>query len=361
MKKISLEELLKESGSKRYKEQYEYVIGQIDKRRIRPVKTSSLNGKKPALHVSYWVLKEEADYSAQIEELQFEMSPAIQTDYYLKHLDVYADEVKWVRLLNRYFLEQGEEEPELVSLNERSFQIWGREKFLQREHGKKVLAHCGIGLEKLRIYRTTEPLAYYSISRQAPQTIVIVENKDTFYSMRRFLMQGKRKIFGEEVGTVIYGAGKGILRSAEDFRFCVEPYIRNGKNRLLYFGDLDYEGVGIYELLARMFGNMGSGGQELEGDKPLTEPEKWLAEQGPGMAGEMPLPEVEPFVQAYEKMIQKMEQSGFGFIPTSSVNQNQNLTGHFFGFFSEEMKQKMNGVLQIGKYIPQEIVNIGDF
>ena len=150
MKKISLEELLKESGSKRYKEQYEYVIGQIDKRRIRPVKTSSLNGKKPALHVSYWVLKEEADYSAQIEELQFEMSPAIQTDYYMKHLDVYADEVKWVRLLNRYFLEQGEEEPELVSLNERSFQIWGREKFLQREHGKKVLAHCGIGLEKLR-------------------------------------------------------------------------------------------------------------------------------------------------------------------------------------------------------------------
>lgn len=186
MRKISLEQLLLESGEEAYLEQYRYVCRRMEAQELIPVKASPLNGKKPALHLSYWLVEKAADYTDEIEELKFQMAPEIRTDYYLKHLGVYREESQWVRLLNSYFLEQkiagNFREPADVSLNERSFQIWGREKFLQREQGRKILAHCGVELEQLNVYGTTEPLAYYSSSRSIPQTILILENKDTFYS-----------------------------------------------------------------------------------------------------------------------------------------------------------------------------------
>ena len=55
MKKISLEQLLGESRADNYREQYQYVCGLIEKQKILPVKSSPLNGKKPALHQSYWL------------------------------------------------------------------------------------------------------------------------------------------------------------------------------------------------------------------------------------------------------------------------------------------------------------------
>lgn len=393
MKKISLEELQKESRTESYPEQYRYICGLIEQQRITPVKSSPRNGKKPALHTSYWLAEEKPDYGEELEELQFRTVPAIRTDYYLNHPEVYREERKWVRLLNRFFLEQGEAGSRnlpYVSLNERSFRIWGREKFLQREQGRKILAHCGIGLEELRVYRTTEPLAYYSRTRRVPQTILILENKDTFYTMRRWLMgegsgmaafgnkaggldfadkapakagravetgadepdraggageaaQGNtgeppfHRIFGSEISTVIYGAGKGILRSSQDFRFCVEPHINHPENEVLYFGDLDYEGIGIYERLAALF----STGEETA-----------------GRAGRH---EIKPFIRAYEKMMDKARGYGKDFLPDMSGNQNRNLSGLFFRYFSHDTKEAMIQLLEAGKYIPQEIVAITDF
>ena len=328
MKRISLEQLLKESKKESYSEQYRYVRELLAKQNIKEVKNSPLNGKTPALHISYWVLEEAPDYEEQIEELKFQTAPAIRTDYYLNHLDVYQKEQKWVRLLNQYFLRQKAEDQEPVSLNERSFQIWGREKFLQREEGKKILSHCGVSLDQLYVYSTTEPLAYYSACREVPQTIVILENKDTFYSMRKSLLRGADLIFDKKIGTVIYGAGKGISRSFEDFRFCVEPHINAPENEILYFGDLDYEGIGIYEHLEQTFAS----------DH-----------------------EIMPFVAAYEKMVQKAGECGRDFLPDSSERQNRNISGRFFRYFSEEMTDAMKQILASGKYIPQEIVRITDF
>lgn len=331
MKKISLEQLLAECGQESYQEQYRRICRLVEEQKLIPVKTSPLNGKKPALHTGYWLAEPAPDYGEELEELKFHMSPAIRTDYYLKHPGVYREEAVWVRLLNRYFRQGGSTVP--VSLNERSFQIWGREKFLQREQGRKILAHCGVELEQLHVYATTEPLAYYSCSRTVPQSLLIVENKDTFYSIRRHLGGGSGGLFGQEIGTVIYGAGKGILRSFEDFRFCVEPHVNDPGNRLLYFGDLDYEGIGIYERLAELFGSDG----ETEGH------------------------EIAPFVRAYEKMLDKAGQRGTDFLPEMREGQNHNLSGRFFGYFSDSMRLEMGQILEAGKYIPQEIINITDF
>ena len=71
--------------------------------------------------------------------------------------------------------------------------------------------------------------------------------------MRNYLLNGHTEIFGAEIGTLIYGAGKGIIRSFQDFDLCAEPYMKHPKNTIYYFGDMDYEGIGIYENLAEKF------------------------------------------------------------------------------------------------------------
>ena len=54
--------------------------------------------------------------------------------------------------------------------------------------------------------------------------------------MRNYLLNGHTEIFGAEIGTLIYGAGKGIIRSFQDFDLCAEPYETSGEYNLLFRG-----------------------------------------------------------------------------------------------------------------------------
>lgn len=94
-----------------------------------------------------------------------------------------------------------------TSLNERSFQIWQQEKFLAQE-GQRLLKNVGLTLDDLNIYETAEPLAYYSVSKETPQNILIIENKDTFYSLRKHMIEGHQQILGFPMKTLIYAGGK---------------------------------------------------------------------------------------------------------------------------------------------------------
>ena len=125
---------------------------------------------------------------------------------------------------------------------------------MSKGQGRRILKRCGLEVSFFNIYETTEPLAYYSRTRNVPQNLLILENKDTFFSMRRRLLEGNETILGIKIDTLIYGAGKGIFRSFEDFDLCVEPYMKAAGNQIYYFGDLDYEGIGIYENLSADFG-----------------------------------------------------------------------------------------------------------
>ena len=323
VKRISLKELQKNVSD--YKEQYEYVMDLIEKGIIKPVKSSGTNGKSPALHLEYWVIEEKKDYTQLKEELLYKMIPEISIDYYMAHLKVYEQDREWVLLLNEFLKEHKEQLLYAKSLNERSFEIWKREKFLSREQGKKILKRCQIDMEVLNVYETTEPLAYYSHTRQTPQNILIIENKDTFYSMRKHLLERNDTILGMPVGTLIYAAGKGIFKSFQDFEFCVEPYMTDKGNGIYYFGDLDYEGIGIYENFAAVF------------------------------CGEW---EIRPFVEGYEAMVDKAEK--IGQLPDMKTGQNKNIRELFFSDFSKEMMGRMKQILEAGQYIPQEILNITD-
>lgn len=328
MKRISLEELLRARQNAAYRQQYEYVLTLISEGKIKPLKASGTNGKRPALYREYWMAELQKDYSILEEELKYQLHPMIAVDYYLSHLANYEQDRQWVLMLSGYLKKDRGKLKYTESTNERSFEIWNHEKFLSRGPGKRILKNCGLEEGFLNIYRTTEPLAYYSRTRQVPQNILILENKDTFYSMRRHLMDGGR-ILGMEAGTLIYGAGKGILRSFLDFDVCVEPYMKNDENRIYYFGDLDYEGIGIYESLAEMVSG------------------RW---------------EILPFTDAYKAMIEKADETCKAEdLPDTKEQQNRNIREFFFSHFCGEMVSRMEAILESGKYIPQEILNIADF
>ena len=140
--------------------------------------------------------------------------------------------------------------------------------------------------------------------------------------MRKVMLEGNPCIFGMEVGTLIYGGGKRIVKSFQDFGLSAEPYMKAEGNQMYYFGDLDYEGIGIYESPARQWRGHGK---------------------------------LIPFAAAHGKMIEKAERMGS--LPDTKERQNQKLSGEFFSCFSKEMAGRMQEILERGEYIPQEILS----
>lgn len=328
-KKCTLSELIKSHPHMDYRQIYHYICKEIEEGRLEPVKASKLNGKKPALYNSYWEIREEEDYREVLEEITYRISPMLDMSYYRKNPRRYAEDAEEIRLLSEYLVYNREKLDISETINERSFEIFHREKFLDREKGRGLLARLGIDEKMLHYYETSVPMSYYSHYKRTPQNFLIIENKDTFYSMRKHLIDGNAKILGLEIGTLIYGGGKGIYRSFADFVNGVEPYFGGKGNRVYYFGDLDYEGIAIYENLAGMY--------QLE-------------------------TEMELFVAAYQRMLEKAEKIGFGALPRMKEGQNERgEMKRFFGRFSLEEQEKMGKILKKGYYIPQEILNVRDY
>ncbi len=348
--RVSLEVLCSRHPGYSYYDHYEYILQEMEKGRLRPLKASGTNGKRPALFLEYWQITEDRDFRELLEEIRYHLHRRISIDYYEKHPEQYEKERAAVRSLSDYLTKHEDRLACPLSVNERSFEIWKQEKFLSLGKGKTVLNHCGLTMEDLAVYRTSEPLAYYCHTRKTPQSILIIENKDTFYTFRKFMIdssaitgnvrnenlienpiekpiQGSVEIpiLGTPVGTLIYGAGKGIFRRFEDFRLSVEPYMLDPENRILYFGDLDYEGIGIFEGLREAYADV---------------------------------LDLVPFIPGYRKMLEKAGETTH--LPPTKEGQNRSLSGNFFTFFSKEETGKMQQILETDHYIPQEIVNIQD-
>lgn len=323
--KITIAELQEYLKIPNYNDLVDHVYDLIVKEQIASIKNSGLNGKKPALYQNYRIFKTPKDYSSYREELMYQLVPALKNDYYLNNMEAYLKDRLFVLLLNDFIKEHNECLQMAASYNERSFEIWGREKFLSREGGIRILKNLGLNLEDLNVYDTTEPLAYYSHHKSVPQKILILENKDTFYSMRKHLLDNNLMILGEEIGTLIYGGGKSIHKSFRDFTFCVEPYLNDKRNEILYFGDLDYEGILIYESLQVNFRDR---------------------------------VKLKPFCTAYEAMLRKVN---IDKLPVMKEGQNNHIGEEFLSYFTESVHEQMIHILHQNKYIPQEVLQRKDF
>ncbi|ABG86588.1 Wadjet anti-phage system protein JetD domain-containing protein [Clostridium perfringens] len=324
-KRIELDELEKLFKIDTYCDLYVKVNELISENKIKPIISSGQNGKSPTLYKRYTIIDIKEDNKELIDEIEYKLISKFNIEYYRNHLEKYIDHRKYILQLNDFFINKSEFLNYPVSMNERAFQIWGREKFLQKEEGKSILKNLGIDLGMLNYYDTSEPLAYYSRSKNTPQNVLIIENKDTYYTLRNYLISNN-KILGKEITTIIYGAGKNVWKAFKDFRVSVENHVSNKNNKFFYFGDLDYEGILIYEKFYHMFS------EEYN---------------------------IRPFIKGYEKMVEKSEMMEIN-LPKTKAGQNRNIENVFLQEFSEKLDGKILKILENNLYIPQEIINLTD-
>lgn len=325
-RKISLDNLLTEYMSETYTEQVKYINGLIQSEKLKPIKSAGTNGKKPALWLSYWLIEQEKNRDALKAELCGQLAPKLSWTYYYNHLAAYEQDRESVLKLSNYLYRHSDRLALPMSENERSFEIWGAEKFLTEGKGKSILKKCNLELSYLNCYATVEPFSYFALSRQMPQQLLILENNDPFFSMRGYLLESGSSICGEDISTLIYGGGKRVCSSFKEFSLSAEPYMKHEKNQFLYLGDLDYEGIRIYETLEQVCGRKLS---------------------------------FRPFVAGYRAMLHLAHSAHT--LPQTKDGQSFTDGRAFFRWFPPEDADEIRRILEAGQYIPQEILNSSYF
>ncbi|WP_010244160.1 Wadjet anti-phage system protein JetD domain-containing protein [Acetivibrio cellulolyticus] len=285
-----------------------------------PVKVSGTNGRNPSLHNKYRISYED---KKQLEDGLFHelqsLHPKLDKSYYFKNPDVYREDRNYVLMLSEFLLKHFESKSLKFrcTMNERSFEIFNNEKFLE-SRGKVLLKRLGLSFNDLNCYKTLEAFFYILFKPQASLTILIIENKDTFYSVLKYLERRPDKdLFGINIDMLIYGEGKKIVNS---YSFINEVATGMPIDRVYYFGDLDFEGIGIFNSMAAKYG-------------------KYL---------------IVPHVNLYKQMLAEAKNP-----PFLRTNQSELNLELFLMNFDEESKTKISEILYTGRYIPQEAVNFG--
>lgn len=251
MPKYEVSQLLERFSS--YQQGAAWIEKEVEAGRLRPVLSSGFNGKVPRLYKIYQTIKPKEDFSPLKEELSTKIMPPLSSAWYLRHLCQYKQDRPYVLALNSWVLEHGSPGHQgiPVSVNERSFELFGEEKYLKKSKCA-ILGRLGLPEDFLACYMTSEPLvSWYSLNENTHQNVLIVENLDPFVSLRRMMMESAGthsvQILGIPISTVIYGGGKRIVSSFEDLLAYGQNWLKDPSNTFYYLGDFDYEGISIFE------------------------------------------------------------------------------------------------------------------
>lgn len=167
----------------------------------------------------------------------------IDGSYYLKNLELYhQDKIYIERLVD--FLENNCGQ---LTLNEIGYLVFKDEKALTQPdkaslNGKRILSNLKLDINKISYIETIAPFYYPTLSEG--DTVLIVENKDTCFSLLRLLNENKTNIKG-----ILYGEGRAILKI---FSF-LKVYGLSNSDSYLYYGDIDQEGFDIFRSLVEKY------------------------------------------------------------------------------------------------------------
>lgn len=296
-----------------------------DKGLITPVKSSSLTVKYPQISTKYRICEMKKEINEDvINQINFKLNNQIKIDYIRNNVELYLKIRDKVLLLSS-FLDNENNLAEKISVNERSFEIFGDEKFLNSKEGREFLRILGLSIYDLNVYLTPEPFFYSSSKKESGQTILISENKDTYITLLKILNEKGSLILGEKIDTVIYGEGKKIISSFNSiYEDSNLDYLNSDNNKILYWGDIDKEGFYIYGLLKKQFS----------------------------------VANIELFDKAYSKMLEKYNLK-------STIKRKcpkEQAKGYSIGLncLSGDLKDNISNILKDGYYIPQEILSIKD-
>jgi hypothetical protein len=221
------------------------VIYQLQSERILiPTKTAKTNEKKRPLALKFRLNIQSffAQYHHQLHQKQHVFHPKIRLDAYFKlEESTFKKELPMIEAIDRYLKTFGMPK-ELMYIPQLSLKLVGNEKWIDDLGGMTLLKRIGLW-EELPIIDRIDPVAFTidpnKISKDV-QYHLIVENKTPYRQCSDFIQESG-------FSTVIYGKGKQICSG---IRLFLEQYPVNAVHRFVYFGDIDWEGLGIYKSLA---------------------------------------------------------------------------------------------------------------
>lgn len=221
---------------------------------IKEIQSSSYNGLNPPLKNRWQIIWEE-DICKWDKSKILQLSDYLDFNYYIKHPN-YQTDLEWEYIENIYKFLESRELREWASIEERSLELFYDEKFLKdRKRTTKgkygILKRLGISYEDLKMKKYGQMFIYWNPGIQNIKNIIILENHSTFFTYKR-IAENKGDIFGFVPDILIYGQGKKIENS---FSF-LEEIADVSKVKVLYFGDIDSEGFGIYLRLRERYPNI---------------------------------------------------------------------------------------------------------
>lgn len=319
LKTIGSDNYWKQGGYTSFVQTIELLVA---KNILRPVKAWKLNGMNPPLYNGYQIISLRDELNPIIKQnLLTQYHPAMNTAYYLNHQADYEQDKIYLSALN-CFLKENAQFTTLpaITVNERSFQIFHDEKWLASKHGHNVLQRVGLTFKDLCCYPTYEPFFYYQrkIANTSEINVLIIENKDTFFSLKSLFQNGVYSWNNIPFTLLIYGEGRKIQKSFSFF-WELNEY-QQYKPRFYYFGDLDPEGISIWHQLQK---------QEAVEFKPFVFFYNALFEKYAHIA---------PKVRKEQRFLQQAVES-------------------FLTYFSTSQSKLMLNILKEGRYLPQEGLN----
>lgn len=134
---------------------------------------------------------------------------------------------------------------EAVPLRERSLQIFGDEKALDRRCRNGALFNGQLSLDAIGAFDPAPPLPYEAID--APGlSVLLLENHHTYWSFSSWNSQARK------YAAVVYGAGWAISRCGPALATVMQ---QTGGTGIEYFGDIDPTGIRIALKLATQIKN----------------------------------------------------------------------------------------------------------
>jgi Uncharacterized protein conserved in bacteria C-term(DUF2220). len=330
---VELQQILREPDYLRFHCEVERLVESGVLKAIKSLKT---NGRLPPLYNKYRIIKPEEDYTRYLDLIR-RLNPKLNISGYLQRPETYKKHLQIVEGISRYlwFTPDLLEKP--MSRKERSFSVWGREKLLDKQMSlvREVLRYNGLAEDFLHYYDTPEPFFEYVPDRRQLTTVLIIENKDSWFTLRKLMQDtGKNTFAGTAINVLLYGEGNKITKPGALEEYKATMLGGEGQAaRFYYFGDLDWEGI-------RLFFRTRDTNPSLE---------------------------IKPFAALYRLMLELAEkQEKISELPnspdqrgvTAELPEFLAALGPAQGENSESPAGEfLQNILAEGKYIPQEIIN----
>lgn len=211
---------------------------------IKEIKSSGSNGLNPPLKIRWQIIFED-NIPLWNQSRMLQLSDFLDFGYYINNPSYQTDQ-EWEYIENIYRFLKSRNEREWASIEERSLELFYDEKFLtdrkgigKRKYG--ILKRLKLSYEDLKMKKYGEMFVYWNRGVENVRNIIILENHSAFFTYKR-MAESHGSIFGFIPDVLIFGEGKKIEGS---FSFIGEiADISNAE--ILYFGDIDPEGFGIY-------------------------------------------------------------------------------------------------------------------